>query len=336
MTVTAPAVTFPAPGRVEVIEVELPDVGPGEVGVRTAFSGISQGTERWLFTGRYNHAGDDVAHNYPCFPGYQAAGVVEAVGAGVTDVVPGDHVMLEGTRFADPAVANPGPGLASHVGYLVAPRARVTTIPGTVDLADASLYRMAAVSRHGVRLVGVREGDVVCVIGLGLIGQMAAQAARRAGGHVIAGDLIPARVEAAAKNSADVAVDVREVPLAEALRSAAPDGADVVIDTTGVSPMWDTALDLVRHEGRISLQGYYPDPLSIEFHPAHLKRPTVTFPCGWDADRDGELAADLAAGRLSIGPLITHRFSYTQAAEAYATVLDHPEASIGMVFDWSR
>ena len=336
MTVTAPAVTFTAPGRVEVTEVELPDVGPGEVGVRTAYSGISQGTERWLFTGRYNHAGDDVARNYPCFPGYQAAGVVEAVGDGVTDVTPGDHVMLQGTRFADPEIANPGPGLAAHVGYLVAPRAAVTPVLPDVALAEASLYRMAAVSRHGVRLVGVRPGDVVCVIGLGLIGQMAAQAARRAGAHVIAGDLIPARVEAAAKYSADVAVDVRERSLEEALRESAPDGADVVIDTTGVSSMFSTCLELVRYEGRISLQGYYPDPISIEFHPTHLKRVSVTFPCAWDADRDGELAADLASGRVSIGPLITHRFPYTQAAEAYATVLDHPEASIGMVFDWSR
>lgn len=336
MSVKAPAVMFTAPGQVAVTEVELPDVAPGEVGVRTAYSGISQGTERWLLTGRYNHAGDNPEHNYPCFPGYQAAGVVEHVGAGVTDLAPGDHVMLEGTRFADPELANPGPGLASHVGYLVAPRNAVTPVAQTVDLAEAALYRMAAVSRHGVRLSGVRSGDVVCVVGLGMIGQMAAQAARRVGAHVIAGDLIPARVEAAAKFSADVAVNVRDQTLADTVREAAPAGADVVIDTTGVSTIFPTCLDLVREEGRICLQGYYPDPISIDFHPAHLKRVAVHFPCGWDADRDDELAADLAAAKVSIAPLITHRFAFTDAPEAYATVVDHPEASIGMVFTWAH
>lgn len=336
MTVKAPAVTFTAPGQVAVTEVELPDPAPGEVGVRTVYSGISQGTERWLLTGRYNHVGDHPAENYPCFPGYQAAGVVEQVGAGVEDVKPGDHVMLQGTRFADPDLANPGPGLASHVGYLVAPRAEVTPVSPAVDLAEAALYRMAGVSRHGVRLAGVRSGDVVVVIGLGMIGQMAAQAARRVGAHVIAGDLIPARVAAAGKYSADVAVDVRERALADVVREAAPHGADVVIDTTGVSSMFASCLDLVREEGRICLQGYYPDPITIEFHPAHLKRVAVYFPCAWDGDRDGVLADDLAHGRLAIAPLITHRFSYTEAAEAYATVVDHPEASIGMVFDWQR
>lgn len=335
MGVTAPAVTFTAPGEVVVTEVALPDIGRDDVAVRTAYSGISQGTERWLLTGRYNHAGDDVAHNYPCFPGYQAAGVVEAVGSQVTDVAPGDHVMLEGTRLPGD-VANPGPGLASHVGRMVAPRRSVTPVSATVDLAGAALYRMAAVSRHGVRLAGVSSGDVVCVIGLGMIGQMAAQAARRVGAHVIAGDLIPARVKAAAEHSADVAVDVRQTSLADAVREAAPHGADVVIDTTGVSSMFDTCLDLVRYEGRICLQGYYPEPISIDFHPTHLKRATVFFPCGWDAQHDGEIAADLTSGALAIEPLITHRFPYTDAAEAYATVVDHPEASIAMVFAWAH
>ena len=57
----APAVVFVEPKRMEIREMELPEPGPQQIGIRTVFSGISQGTERWLLTGRYNHAGDDVA-----------------------------------------------------------------------------------------------------------------------------------------------------------------------------------------------------------------------------------------------------------------------------------
>ena len=66
-----------------------------------------------------------------------------------------------------------------------------------VDLATASLFHMAGVSRHGVRLTKVEPGELVVVIGLGMIGQMSAQAARRVGARVIATDLIPLRVELA-------------------------------------------------------------------------------------------------------------------------------------------
>jgi threonine dehydrogenase-like Zn-dependent dehydrogenase len=203
--------------------------------------------------------------------------------------------MLQGTRLAD--ARNPGPGLASHVGYLVAPRGQVTRLRPGVNLAEAALFRMTAVARHGVRLTGIRDGELVVVIGQGLIGQMSAQAARQRGARVIAADQIRLRVEASAKYSADLAVDVSEQSLEEVVRAEAPDGADVVVDTTGNNRMFETCLAVVRREGRICLQGYYPDPIAIDFHPPHLKRPTVTFPCGWDGERDGELAEDLAARR---------------------------------------
>jgi 2-desacetyl-2-hydroxyethyl bacteriochlorophyllide A dehydrogenase len=331
----APAVVFPEPNRVEVREMELPDVGPGQIGIRTAFSGVSQGTERWAVTGRYGHYDLDYSAYFPCSPGYQAAGVVEEVGADVEGLSVGDHVFTMGTHFVDPDHKYPGPCQASHAGYLVASASQVWKVDPSVDLAAASLFHVAGVSRHGVRLSHIQPGELVVVIGLGMIGQMSAQAARRVGGRVIATDLIPARVEAAAAHSADRAVDANVEQLEDIVREERSDGADVVIDTTGDHRMFDRCLGLIRREGRITMQGYYPDPIAIDFHPTHLQRPLVAFPCGWDDEENDVIADEMKTGVLRIDPLITHRIPFREAPEAYDLVVEHPEASLGMVFDWT-
>ena len=330
----APAVVFVEPRRLEIREMELPEPGPTQIGIRTVHSGVSQGTERWALTGRY-YRFEDVPAHYPCSPGYQAAGIVDVVGAEVGGFAVGDHVFTMGTHFVDPDHKYPGPMQASHSGYLVADVSAAWKVVPEVDLAAASLFHMAGVSRSGVRITKIQPGDLVAVIGLGMIGQMSAQAARRAGARVIATDLIAARCELAAKHSADRVVDGSKESLEDAVREEKPDGADVVIDTTGISSMYDRCRDLIRHEGKIMMQGYYPDPIEIEFHPTHLTRATVTFPCGWDDGFNDELADDMATGRIEIEPLITHRIPYTDAADAYEIVLEHPERSLGMVLDWA-
>ena len=331
----APAVVFPEPKRVEIREMDFPAVGPGQVGIRTSFSGVSQGTERWAVTGRYGHYDHDYSAYFPCSPGYQAAGVIEEVGGDVEALGVGDNVFTMGTHFLDPDHKYPGPCQASHAGYLVANASEVWRVDPAVDLAAASLFHIAGVSRHGVRLSQIQPGELVVVIGLGMIGQMSAQAARGAGARVIATDLIPARVEAAAEHSADRTVDANVERLEDVVREERPAGADVVIDTTGDHRIFDLCLGLIRREGRITMQGYYPDPISIDFHPTHLQRPLVAFPCGWDDEYNDDLAADMASGAIAIDPLITHRIPFQDAPDAYDLVVEHPEASLGMVFNWT-
>ena len=335
MAVTASAVIIPEPGIVEVRTVELPDPGPDEVEIRTVYSGISPGTERWVLTGRYNHMAEDIPAFYPCSPGYQAAGIVERVGPDVEGLAPGDPVLTDGTRFLDPAIKQRGPTKGPHVSRHIEKAGQVTKLPRDTDLAAASLFRLAAVARHGVRLTQVQSGELVVIIGQGMIGQMSAQAARRVGARVIASDLIKDRVALSARYSADRAVDASREDLAEVVRAEAPIGADVVIDTTGSSQIFPLCRELIRDEGRIALQGYYPDPICIDFHPTHLKHVTVTFPCGWETSGDAALASDLGSGKVTIAPLITHRFAYRNAADAYQLILEHPDQSLGVVLSWA-
>ena len=163
---------------------------------------------------------------------------------------------------------------------------------------------------------------------------------RKNSARVIATDLIADRCELAARYSADRVVDGSSQngsggSLEDAVREERPDGADVVIDTTGISGMYERCRDLIRREGKIMMQGYYPDPISIEFHPTHLTRASVTFPCGWDDEENDEIADEMRTGMLRIDPLITHRIPFREAPDAYELVVEHPEASLGMVFDWT-
>lgn len=330
------AVVFERPGEVRIRNLPLPQIAPDEVGIRTAYSGVSQGTERWVLTGRYGHWDRDCSAFYPCCPGYQAAGIIDAVGSEVTDLMVGDRVIAPSGRFADLNIRYPGPCIASHSAYLVVARSKVTRVPPSVDLATASLYQMAAQSNHGVRLAGVKQGEVVVVIGLGMIGQMSSQAARRAGARVIATDVVASRVQAAARYSADRVVDATTGVLEEALLEEAPDGADVVIDTTGDSGMFGRCVDLIRREGRIALQGYYPDLIEVDFQPTHRKRATVAFACGWDAEHNDRLMADMESGAVEIGPLITHRVPFDEAEAAYRMIVGHPTDSLGLVIEWNE
>ena len=77
---------------------------------------------------------------------------------------------------------------------------------------------------------------------------------------------------------------------------------------------------LARREGRICLHGNYPDPILVDSHPTRRKRATVIFPCWVNREHDDELADVLAAGRVVIEPLITYRFSFSEAADAFDLV----------------
>ncbi len=326
------AIAFVEPYRVDMISVAVPDLGPTDVAVRTVYSGISVGTERWALTGRYDHWGDDVPSHYPHVPGYQRSGIVEAVGPEVRGLAVGDRVAVAtGARVQDDDLRRKG--WFGHVGYSVVPQDQVWKLGPMVDMEEAGLFMMPCVGAHGVRLIDVRPDDLVVVIGQGMIGQMSAQMARLRGAMVVTSDLIQRRVDLSALHSADVAVNARDDDLAEVVRRFQPEGADVVIDTSGNAGLFDFCLKLIRREGRICLQGYYPDPFHIEFHPTHLKRATVAFPCAWEDP--ATVLPLLNRHKLRIKPLITHRFPVARAQEAYELILDRPEEVLGVILDWT-
>lgn len=320
------AVAFTAPNTVELVDYTPPNVREGEVLIRTEFSGVSQGTEVWALTGRRREL------SFPTVPGYQGVGVIEAIGPGVDGFSVGQRVLYHRSRLPAQFTETWMGGHVSHVVSRTDGDPPLRAVSDGVDLPAAALAAMPAVSLRGVDMLEINPNDVVVVTGLGLIGQAAAMLARLRGAIVIASDLHPRRLELAGAHAADVVVDAKTDDLGQAVRALRPEGADAVIETTGRIDMFAPCIDLLRLRGQLLLQGFYPDPVSFDFHETHLKRPTIQISCGiGDTDRILEL---MRFDRLPWSPLITDKVKPDDAPAMYQRLLEGDPGVLGIVLDW--
>jgi bacteriochlorophyllide a dehydrogenase len=319
--------------QVEIQPVELSDPQPDEVLIRTEYSGVSQGTEIWALLGKRPELA------FPTIPGYQSVGVVEAVGHDVTGVEVGERVHFNSAR--SPAHfpptwmgAHTSHAIVSTISRSADSERTVVPVPDDVDPAAAAVSSLAAVSLRGLNMLRVGIGDLVVVNGQGMIGQGSAQLARLRGATVVAADINPTRLERSRACSADVVVDVREQSLADVVRALKPDGADVVIDTTGRSDQFAPCIDLLRWEGQFLLQGWYPDPITFDFHRTHQKKPTIAITCAYDNDEVAIALELLRYNKLRYRPLVTHLVPFGDAPRLYEMMVANDPTVMGVVFDW--
>src|SRR5436309_12728443 len=213
-------------GAISVEEVPAPQLLPGCVLVRIAASVVSAGTERASaefarksliqkaksrpdlvreVIGKVQRDGIFSAIqsvrsrlDQPQSPGYSSAGTVIAIGEGITDLRPGDRVACAGAGFA------------VHAEVACIPRLMVARIPSRasgmgeqVPFDEAAFATLGAVALHGLRTAEAKLGDLVAVIGLGLVGQLTVQLLKAAGCRVLGMDVSSARAELARSLGAD-------------------------------------------------------------------------------------------------------------------------------------
>jgi 2-desacetyl-2-hydroxyethyl bacteriochlorophyllide A dehydrogenase len=327
MGIQTRAVVFTKPGEVEVQPIELPEPDPGEVVVRTLFSGISPGTELWSLTGKY------WSTVFPTIPGYQKAGVVERVGPKVSNLAEGDVIFL---RFSK---VPPGTNIewAGHTGHSVvsADDPEVFRLPEGLAPEQASLLCMVAVGYHGAaEVMPVHTGETVIVIGLGLIGQFSAQTAALRGAKVIAVEPVAGRLALAATYARAVPVNPAKEDPTEAIRALCPDGADAVIDTSANPDAVNASFHWIRDKGRYCLQGYYPGMTSLDLLWPHAKELTFYNPTNVTPEGEKHCAQLLADGTMHLGPMITHVKPAEEAPAMYDMLLNRREEGFGVVLDW--
>ena len=263
--------------------------------------------------------------------GYSCSGEVIAVGEEATEFRVGDRVACAGLNFANHA----------EIDYV--PRNLAVTMPEGVAHDAACFVTVGAIAMQGVRLGNLQLGDTVVVMGLGLVGQIAAQLARCAGATVIATDLDPSKVELAKKLGAHRAVpDGQLVGVVEQMSGGHGADAVLVCAATKSSDPLKRAAALSRLKGRVVVVGdvgmeierraFFEKEIELvvsrsygpgRYDPAYEVRGT-DYPLPyvrWTEKRNMQSFLDLVArGTVDVAPLVTHRFAIAEAESAYKIV----------------
>jgi predicted dehydrogenase/threonine dehydrogenase-like Zn-dependent dehydrogenase len=206
--------------------------------------------------------------------GYSCSGRVVAIGDGVTDLKPGE------------AVACAGAGAANHAEIVLVPRQLVARVPEGCSLRDASSVALGAIAMQGVRRAEVKLGEVVCLLGLGLLGQIALQLLTASGCRVIGFDLDPRRVALAKQLGAEAAYEVDSINIAtEVGHRTNGHGADatIIAAATKSNAVIKQAMDATRKKGRIVIIGAVG--LGLERSPFYEKELDLLMSCSYGPGR---------------------------------------------------
>lgn len=317
----APALIVPEFGRIELGRRPIPEPGPGKVLIRTDFSGVSVGTEMLAATGVRASWGP-----VPFTPGYQGVGRIVSFGRGVAADHHGLSVGDTVACFAD----------GTHGAYFVADLELTYPIEETDSYHLAALFVPAAVGLNSLDRAGVKSGDSVLIIGQGLIGQATAMLARDRGAHVVVSELSPERRAIAHAHCADQVIDGSNGSPWSQLEAEYPDGFDFVIESSGVAALIDDAIECLRFEGTLVLEGVYPDQISFTFELAHQRQINAVFPWFIGNSEVRRAVLDrIVSGELDFDPLITNQVTWQNAADTYRRLFTAERDHLnGIVIDW--
>ncbi|MFE4951928.1 zinc-binding dehydrogenase [Leifsonia sp. NPDC056665] len=311
---------------------------PDTIGIETAWSGVSFGSEFAVLRGKLNWG------SYPLVTGYMGAGRVVHVGSRVDGYSLGDRVYYR----ANPELAlSSGAPLASALGVhasvaVIDPRGDhgADHIPDSVPDDLASTFVLPAVGLNGVNDAGVSVGDTVVVIGVGMIGLAVVAAAAERGARILAIDIRDHPLEVASKLGAHWTVNSTQADAASVIRDTfGPDGVDYVFESTGTTDAIDLGISLLRDHGTFVWQGNYGQgKVSFQFLEAHYRRVRMLFPSD-DGLRPCRRAVldSMGAGRLRWDATITNRIESDNAPDFYRGVYDNGLGGVlGASIRWDR
>jgi 3-hydroxyethyl bacteriochlorophyllide a dehydrogenase len=307
----AHAILLHEPGRLSLAELELNAPTADDVVVDIAWSGISTGTEKLLWSGRMPAF---PGMGYPLVPGYESVGRVVEAGT-ESGRAEGQFVFVPGANCYRGARGLFG-GASSRV--VVAGR---KTFPVAEDLGGkAVLLALGATAYHAVAPQAHALPELI--VGHGVLGRLIARIALALGGAPpVVWETNPVRAGGA---EGYTVLD----PIADERRDYR-----AIHDVSGDATILDTLVARLAAGGEIVLAGFYADRLSFAFPPAFMREARLRIAAEWKEPDIEAVTALLAAGRLSLDGLITHHQPATAADEAYRTAFGDP-ACLKMILDW--
>lgn len=309
------AAVFPSPGACDIVERETPVPAGGQALVRVRACGLC-GTDLHIYRGQF-------PAKFPLIAGHEFAGLVEDIGPGVTHLRSGDRVTIDPNLpcgacrpcrrglthlcrgLSAIGVTLPG-GFSTHC--VVAAR-QAYKVPKDMPFDIAAMAEPVACCLHGIERARIRPGDVVALIGAGMIGLLLLQLALLRGASiVIVSELSPEKRDRALKLGASRVVDPRAEDLAEVVKEATENlGADVVIECVGSETTAQQAMELVGDGGAVLFFGVAPPEEQIAINPYDIYRREITLTGSFtNPFTHAPALALLASGRLQVADLISH------------------------------
>jgi propanol-preferring alcohol dehydrogenase len=271
MADTMRVVELPGVGSpLRLAERPVPEPAAGQALVRVQACGVC-GSDVFLQKGGFG-----ASVTYPVVPGHEAAGVVAAVGPGVTEVLPGDQVAVyyidapADSPYARRGRPNIGPGVVrmgvdvdgAFAEYVVRPVSTLVPVPAPVDPPTLAVLTDAVGTPYHalVKIARVQPGETLAVLGIGGLGSNAVQLGKRLGARVVAVSRSEEKLELARRLGADALVQAGGDDTVERARAACGgDGADVVVQCVGSAAVDEQAITLATFGGRVVFVGSSPE-----------------------------------------------------------------------------
>ena len=264
--------------------------------------------------------------SFPFLLGHESGGEVVAVGDKVADYKVGDKVIAFGwnNNFAD---------------YFKAKSFQLQPVPHDLDMDIASLGEPISCAMYSGLNSGVQLGDTVVVMGGGFAGQIIAQCAKKKGARrVIVVDVLEGKLQTALRLGSDLAIDMTaRDPIAFVKDLTAGLGADVVVEAAGTAESFNTASEIIKHNGKFVFYSWVTTPVTlnisrwhddgIEFINTCLVHHTWQQRYVWTP----ETLRPVAQGLVDVKSLITHEFPLAEIKDGFA-LADTDETAIKIVF----
>lgn len=327
------SVAIEKPQSVQLLYSPAPIPAEGEFLIRAVISGISAGTERMWFDGTAS-ALRSGRRGYPYSPGYEFVGTVAAVGPNTPAPALGQRVF---------AMKPHGTHALIRSGDLWC------TIPHQLQATDALSLALASTSVHALHRAAMAAGDVVAIVGLGVVGFVLLQAAKASGAmKVVVITSSQWKGDLATSLGAD-AILVSSEPdfAAAALEATRGRGFDVVFDCAGTASTMSTSTSIARPQGRVVVVGMVDDILPLSVEHLFTKELTVTGVRStgnlleesevnrWNRWSNWEVAQHLVmSGKIRAAPLVTHTFPGSAVGEAYRLLSECRAERLQVVLRW--
>lgn len=308
------AIVFRQPGQLELSQLSLAQPKADEVMVEIAWSGISTGTERLLWTGEMPAF---PGMGYPLVPGYESVGFVSRTGKNCT-LHEGQMVFVPGAACYGEVRGLFG-GAASR---LVVPETRAFSINESLG-ERGTLLALAATAHHALRpRADAPLPDLI--IGHGVLGRLLARLTIALGGNPpTVWETHPGRRDG---TDSYFVIDPQD-----------DDRRDykVILDASGDAGLLNELIGRLTKGGEVVLAGFYSQALSFNFPPAFMREIRLRVAAEWQPQDFTAVRTLAENGQLLLGGLITHRLPADQAATGYQTAFGDPEC-LKMILDWRK